>query len=746
MSDFRNNNKAGSNDEFKLSGDDLESIEGVVERVVYHNPENGYSVIRFSPVDESEDINVVGSFMNISEGLIFRIYGKWINHPKFGKQFTVERYDASMPRSLLGIRRYMASFIKGIGPKTAEKIVDHFGEETIDIIENEPQRLKKVPGIGKSKAELVIASWDSHKKIRAVMMFLQSHNVGPGTAMKIYNTYGDGSISVLRENPYLLATEISGIGFKIADKIAMNLGLEKDSPVRLEAGIMYTLDMAANEGHVYLPSEVLVAEAAKSLDCGEEKVETALVKILKKDDRLIEEDGRIYSPSLHYSEVSVAETLAIMASEKGQGFDLKYTDKDVDRIQKSLGFELSRQQMSVLDVLAKEKLVILTGGPGTGKTISIKAVISLFTQNGHTVELAAPTGRAAKRMSEATGFSARTIHRLLEFNPRPPGGFARNRSNPIEADLVVIDEISMIDIVLMHYLCRALRAGTRLLMVGDVDQLPSVGAGNVLRDLIASECISTVRLQAIYRQDAESSIVGNAYLINQGQLPSMATGRGGNFFFTQKESPEEALDSIVRLCTTKIPAQFNVNTMQDVQVISPMYKGVLGVDNLNTVLRDALNPGRDLICGSRQFRHGDRVMQIKNNYDKEVYNGDVGFVKFVNLAENTVLIDFQDQQVKYSFEEVDQLVQAYAITVHKSQGSEYPVVVMPMSTLHYTMLQRNLLYTAITRASKAVIIVGTKKAIAIAVKNNKIEERYTSLGNRLSKKMGERDLYRGRGN
>lgn len=737
-----NNRKNG--DELELSGEALESIEGVVERVVFHNPENGYSVVRFTPVDESDEIVIIGNFMNISEGLIIRVYGKWTNHPKFGRQFNVQRYDASMPRSLLGIRRYMASFIKGIGPKTAAKIVDFFGEDTIDIIENDPKRLKEVPGIGKNKADLVIESWDSHKKIRAVMMFLQSHNVGPGTAMKIYNTYGESSITVLKENPYILATEISGIGFRIADKIAMNLGIEKESPVRLEAGIMYTLEMAANEGHVFLPSEVLVKEAAKALDSGEAKVEDALAKILKKDDRIIEEGERIYSPTLHYSECSVADTLAALAEAKKEGATISYTERDVERIQKSLGFELSRQQLSVLDVLAREKLVILTGGPGTGKTVSIKAVISLFTQNGYTVELAAPTGRAAKRMSEATGFPARTIHRLLEFNPRPPGGFGRNRSNPIEADLVVIDEMSMIDIVLMHYMCRALRPGTKLLMVGDVDQLPSVGPGNVLRDLIASGLVNTTRLETIYRQDSESSIIGNAHLINSGQLPSMATGRGGNFFFTQKETPEEALDSIVRLCVEKIPSQFKVNPMTDVQVISPMYRGVLGVDNLNVVLRDKLNPGRDIICGSRQFRHGDRVMQIKNNYDKEVYNGDVGFVKHIDIEESVMLIDFLDQQVKYAFDETDQLVQAYAITVHKSQGSEYPVVVMPASTLHYTMLQRNLLYTAITRASKAVVIVGTKKAIAIAVKNNKIEERFTSLGERLAGKMSGTDLYRGR--
>ena len=744
----------GGNDELTLKyepvggsvpGSGMESHEGTVERVIFQNPENGYAVVRFTPF-EGQEFVIIGSFLNLSEGMLLTVKGRWVTHPRFGRQFNVEEYDASMPKTIVGIRKYLASFIKGVGPVMAKRIVDHFGEESVEIIDRDPKRLREVPGIGASKAKMIEQSWEKYRKIKSVMMFLQSHNVGPGTAMKIYNMYGDASVQMLKDNPYILAREISGIGFKIADRIAMSIGIEKDSPVRLEAGLEYTMETAANEGHTFLPEVELVRVSSEILECSEEKVEQLLQALMDREDRLIRDDGKIYSPPLHFSECKVAERLAKLAGDKRAGMSgIAYTQNDIQGIEKQLGFRLSNQQTSVLDVMAQEKVAILTGGPGTGKTSSIRAVIRLFKKSGYHVELAAPTGRAAKRMTEATGFPARTIHRLLEFNPKPPGSFGRNVDNPLEADLVVIDEVSMIDITLMHYLTRAIKSGTRLLLVGDVDQLPSVGPGNVLRDLIDSGCIATVRLQTVYRQEAESTIIGNAHLINRGEMPVMSSDRRGNFFFSQKESPEEAADAIVRLCTERLGKFYNIDPQKDVQVISPMYKGVLGVDNLNVLLREALNPGRDINCGSRQFRLGDRIMQTRNNYDKEVFNGDVGFIRAIDLEESTVDVEYPEHVVKYGFDELDEVVPAYAITVHKSQGSEYPVVIMPASTLHYVMLQRNLLYTAITRASKLVVLVGTRKALAIAVKNNKIEERYTSLAERLRREMNKRTLFNGPG-
>jgi len=731
MADAFNRTPDQKSSELNLPADEMEAFEGTVERIVFHNPENGWAVARFTTF-ENEEMTIVGNFLNICEGLVLEVRGRWVTHPRFGRQLEVEAYDATLPKSLLGIRKYMASFIKGVGPKTAKKIVDYFGEDTVEIIEKKPDRLKEVPGIGKHKAQLVIDSWEQHRKIKSVMMFLQSHNIGPGTAMKIYNTYGDASMHVLKENPYVLATEISGIGFRIADRIAMNLGIEKDSPVRVEAGVLYTLETASGEGHVFLPEEELVEEASKILECSEKPVEEALVRLLEKKDRIVRDGEKVYFMPFHYAECSVAERLAsICLTSKKSGGEIRYTQKDIDRIEKRQGFRLSDQQLSVLEVMANEKVVILTGGPGTGKTVSTRMVVNLFRKSGCSVELAAPTGRAAKRMTEATGFPARTIHRLLEYTPGPPHRFERNSENPLDADLVVIDEMSMVDVILMHYLTRAVPDSDRLLLVGDVDQLPSVGAGNVLRDLISSECIPTIRLERVYRQDAQSTIVGNAHLINRGEMPVMSSNRNGNFFFTYKEDPEEALQAIVRMCTKRLKKFFGLDPMTDVQVISPMYKGVLGVDRLNEVLRENLNPGKDITCGGRSFRLGDRVMQIRNNYDKEVFNGDVGFIREIDLEKSKLKVEFPGLMVEYDFTGLDEIVLAYAITVHKSQGSEYPAVLMPVTTLHYTMLQRNLLYTAVTRAKRLAVLVGTKKALAIAVKNNKIEERYTGLSERL---------------
>ncbi|HOX28770.1 MAG TPA: ATP-dependent RecD-like DNA helicase, partial [bacterium] len=714
-----------------------------ISHVIFQNRENGFTVARFEDIDTEDKFVVVGTFADVGDGAPMRISGEWTSHQKFGRQFKVDHYEMTLPRSKVGITKYLTSFISGVGPVMAKRIVDHFGEQASEIIEKSPERLTEVPGIGKSKAARILKSWEEHSRMKSVMIFLQSYSIGPGVAMKIFNNYGEAAAQVLKQNPYILATEIYGIGFLTADRIAMNLGMEKDAPQRIRAGIAYRLDAASNEGHVYLPRELLVESSAAMLDCDPEKVEAHLDDLLASGDELISEQGRIYSARLHYAETNVASRLAKILKQPAQDlFKLMRGGDELIQTEKMLGFSLSPKQISVINVICGEKTVILTGGPGTGKTVSTRAVIHIFEKNGYRVLLAAPTGRAAKRMTEATGKPSCTIHRLLEYNPRM-NIFGKDNDNPLECDLLVVDEMSMVDVMLMYHLLKAVKHHTRLLLVGDADQLPSVGPGNVLRDLISSGAVPTVRLDTIYRQDSGSTIVNNAHLINQGEMPMMAGDKNGNFFFSQQEDAESALDVMLRICTERLPRQFGLDPRHDIQTISPMYRGPLGVDNLNSVLQNKMNPGKDVVCGGKGFRLGDRVMQIKNNYEKEVFNGDIGFVRSIDIAAGELTVDYETRLVKYGFNEADQLVLAYAITVHKSQGSEYQAVVMPVTTQHYTMLQRNLLYTAITRAKRLVVLVGTKKAIAIAVKNNKIEERFTSLGERLITEMEKRTLFDG---
>ncbi len=715
------------------AGDADITIESTVHRIVFSNPANGYTVARLIPYGGGDEFVAVGTFLNLTENSIINVTGHWETHQKFGRQFKVASYTADLPRSAMGIRKFLESRIKGVGQVMAKRIVDHFGEDTVDIIDNSPQRLREVEGLGAHKIKSILESWQEHRKSSAIMMFLHSYGIGPGTAQKIFNTYGDSAIDVLKSNPYILASDIYGIGFKIADRIAMSLGIEKDSPQRLQAGIVYTVETSGNDGHVFLPRELLVDTAASMLECDNSTVSATLDSMLASSQNLVAIDDRIYTARLEYAERKIAERIAkILTHIDEEHPPVTYTPQDVDNIATGLGFELSPLQLSTVDLLSEGKIVILTGGPGTGKTASTRAVIQLFKNHAYHVELAAPTGRAAKRMTEATGWPSRTIHRLLEYNPIR-NSFLRDEDNPIDADLIVLDEMSMIDVMLMYHLLKAVKYNTRILLVGDVDQLPSVGPGNVLRDLIASEVIPCVRLDTVYRQGSENTIVANAHLINSGKIPIPARDRSGDFFFFENDDPDSSLDLIVNLCRDRIPNAFGIDSLTGIQVISPMYRTTLGVDNLNKVLRETLNPkNRDVQCGSsRLYRIDDRVMQIKNNYEKEIFNGDVGFIRDFNLGEGSLTVEFPEHFVNYSFSELDQLVLAYAITVHKSQGSEYPAVVIPMSTQHFTMLQRNLLYTAITRASKIAVIVGTRRAVAIAVGNNKIEQRFTSLAERL---------------
>jgi len=719
-----------------------ETIEGVIDHIVFRNEENGYTVAQIRPLDGSDAVTVVGTFINISPGLPLTLKGGWLMHPRFGRQFEVKSYKADIPRSAVGVRKYLAGFIRGVGPVMAKRIVDHFGEDTIDIIEKDPRRLTEVEGLGRNKAVAIAESWLEQQHVKDVMMFLQSHNISIGYAMKIYQQYGDAAVEVLKHDPYVLSSDIFGIGFKIADRIALNLGIDKDSQVRLRAGLRYVLEQAGSDGHVFLPTEVLMDEAVRILEADRANVEAALQAVLNTNTYLVEDENRIYLAPFHYSEKSVADKLARLVAARDKGARIPVNAATLKAVSRDLGFTLSEEQESVLHMLAGEKVAVLTGGPGTGKTATTRAVIRLFQQAHLRVLLAAPTGRAAKRLAETTGEEARTIHRLLEYKPGN-SKFDRNEDNPLEADLLIIDEMSMVDNILMHHLLKAVKLTTTLLLVGDADQLPSVGAGNILRDLIAAERIATVRLSRIFRQEAGSTIIDNAHRINAGEMPHLTAkpGDGANFFFFNAKEPESIRDTLVDLCTRRIPEKFHYDPMTQVQVLTPMYRGLVGVDHLNEVLQNKLNPGKDVPCGNRSFRIGDRVMQIKNNYDKEVYNGDVGLVLRIEPQESILFIQFPDQSVKYEFKELDQLVLAYAITVHKSQGSEYPVVVLPLTTHHFPMLQRNMVYTAVTRARDLVVVVGAHKAVAIAVKNNKIEERYTALGERLKKALDDHGLF-----
>lgn len=715
----------------------LEQREAVVHSVVFHSGDDGFSVVSMQDVATGERYTAVGNFHSISPGMPLIIRGRQTVHPKYGPRFSIEEYETRQPTTEDGVRRYLESFIKGIGPTMAERIVKRFGADTITVIEKEPKRLTEVSGIGKKKAEEISRSWTDQIAIKDVMIFLQTHGVSPGYAIKIFKEYGQEATAILQKNPYVLAGAIRGIGFKIADRIAMKLGISPDAPERIRAGFTYVLDQATDDGHVFLPREVLAEKARATLEADPERIESELTDMLRGSFDVVDVGGRIYlAPFLYFERESAKKLAEIIAHNPPAARTKLDGEKIRAEFFRSTGLTLDDEQFTVLDALATDKVVILTGGPGTGKTVATRAVIQMFGAAGKNVLLAAPTGRAAKRLFEATGMPAKTIHRLLEYNQK--AGFIRNATSPLDADLVVIDEASMIDLWLFHNLLQAIRTQTKILFVGDVDQLPSVGAGNVLRDMIKSEMIRAITLKNIHRQAAESAIVINAHRVNRGEMPIVNNVRKTDFFFIERDDPEKMLDSIVTLCTGKITAEFGYRPSQ-IQMITPMYRGPVGVDNINLKIQEKVNPGKDFKCGPRTFRVDDRVMQTQNNYDKDVFNGDVGYVTGIDRNEKTLSVDFSDRSVEYTFTEADQLVLAYAVTVHKSQGSEYPVIVFAITTHHFPMLQRNLLYTAITRAKNMAILVGAKRAVSIAVRNNTIEERHTALGERLKEYVMELD-------
>lgn len=726
-------------------------IRGVVERITYQNPENGYTVLKCAVKSYKELVTVIGSLLDVNVGSVLLIYGNWKVDSRYGRQFAAESWEETLPATVFGIEKYLGSgLIKGVGPKYAKKIVAQFGTETLEVIETDISRLQEVDGIGKKRIKMIRDSWERQKEIKNVMLFLQDHGVSTSFAAKIYRQYGNESLDKMKENPFQMADDIWGIGFKTADGIAQKLGFAKEAYVRLRSGIMYTLSNLADEGHVFAYQKQLIAKAAELLEAEESSIVMTLDQMIMDKDLICEtvdyntdqaEMKAIYLPAFYYAEAGVAGKLKRLAQapaadrlwhalmDARQKTGNESLSIDVSKIQEKVHMEYDEIQADAIRKAAVSKVMVLTGGPGTGKTTTTQGIIAAYRSFGLKILLAAPTGRAAKRMTEATGLEAKTIHRLLEC--KPPEGYQKNEDNPLEGDVLIIDECSMIDMILMNALLKAIPEGMRLILVGDIDQLPSVGAGNVLRDIIDSGMFPVVRLTRIFRQAQSSRIIMNAHAINEGKFPDISNGKNTDFFYIEKEDPEEAVQEIVRLVKNNLPRYYKT-PWNHIQVLTPMQKGIVGAANLNLALQEALNPqGDGLRRGGYLFRAGDKVMQIRNNYEKEIFNGDIGTVESVDLQERMLKVNFDQHIIEYEASELDELVHAYATTIHKAQGSEYPIVVMPVLMNHYVMLQRNLIYTGITRAKKVLVIVGTRKTLSYAVRNVTVTKRNTFLKERL---------------
>ena len=709
----------------------MESLKGTIEKIVYRNNENGYIIAKIS-LEKKEDklTTIVGNMASVNIGEDYELKGEWVNNSKYGWQFNFKDYQLILPTSLLGLKRYLSSgLIKGVGPSTADRIVKYFGDKTLEVLENDLQRLTEVEGIAEKRMEIISKSWEQQKEIKRVMIFLQSYQITTGYAVKIYKTYGNTAIEKLKENPYQLVDDVFGIGFKIADRIAQNLGIEPASPARIKAGIKYILNELTNQGHCYGIINEIIDQSNELLEVEKLLVEKTL-DVLKNNQEIILQEDRVWLPFYYFAELGVSKKLIELVRFPQQLVNLD-VPKKIKYLEKKYDISFAEEQKEAIGKVLLNRVLVLTGGPGTGKTTTVLGLIELFEELKLKIILAAPTGRAAKKLSETTDRKAKTIHRLLEYSPKR-GIFTKNLENPINAEVIILDEVSMIDILLMNNLLKAVLPGTILILIGDVDQLPSVGPGNLLKDIIDSETIPVVRLTKIFRQDRRSLIIVNAHRVNEGKYPVIKGEKERDFYFIEEEDPQLAAQKIINLCTVRLPAKYKIDPVDDIQVLSPMYKGEVGADNLNYCLREALNlKGKEIKYGNHSFRVNDKVMQIKNNYDKEVFNGDIGRIENIEEEEHILEVNFYGRKVDYDFSELNELVLAYAITVHKSQGSEYRIVVIPVMTQHYLLLQRNLLYTGITRAKEMVILIGTKKALWIAIKNNKTFHRNTSLKERL---------------
>jgi exodeoxyribonuclease V alpha subunit len=725
----------------------MERLLGTLERITFRNEENFYSVLRLRCREHKDLVTAVGNFPQLAVGETLDMQGEWTMHPDYGRQFKVASYQSVVPATLAGLERYLGSgLVKGVGPTTAKRIVQKFGMKSLEILERQPQRLAEVSGIGASRAEAIGKAFAEQREMREMMIFLQGYGVTPGFAAKICRHYGQDTKRMIEENPYRLADEVFGIGFKTADKLAQQMGLQPDSPERLIAGIKYTLSQLAEQGHTSYPLQEFYQQAAEILQVEQELLQVPCQMLRQqKEVFLVEvEQQTIYLAPFFYAEQGVSRRLAALVRQPLQMELLPAVEQELTQLEQEQRLRLAPEQREALLAALQHGVTVITGGPGTGKTTIVRTLLKLLANRDKSVLLAAPTGRAAKRMSETTGAEAKTIHRLLEYSFVEGEGmaFGRDQENPLQADVIILDEVSMVDILLMYHFLRAIPDGCRLVLVGDVDQLPSVGPGNVLRDIIDSAQVPTVRLKTIFRQAGKSMIVVNAHRVNQGEFPYLNV-KGKDFFYIPESDPEKVLAEIQNLCRNRLPSAYGYHPYEDIQVLTPMRRTIVGVENLNQCLQQVLNPPSpqktELQLGWNKFRVGDKVMQIKNNYQKHVYNGDVGRIQSIDPEEGELHVVYPDGRgqrlVPYELTEADELTLAYAISVHKSQGSEYPVVVMPVCTQHYIMLQRNLIYTALTRAKKLVVLVGTKRALAMAVKNNRVEQRHTLLGWRLRQEL-----------
>ncbi len=755
-----------------------DTLRGTVERITYHNEENGYTVAQLLPEGKDYTVTVVGNMLGVNVGESVAVTGAWMAHAQYGRQFKSEQVRTVLPATIAGLERYLGSgLIKGVGPVMAGRIVRKFGLDTLRIIEEEPARLREVLGVGRKRADVITRAWAEQQKIKEVMIFLQGHNISTGLAVRIYKQYGDDSLAVVQADPYRLAEEVYGIGFITADKIARELGIAEDAPERVAAGVAYTLSQAADDGSVYLPEAELSRRACELLGVAPERITEALAALAEAKrvhleeiappmgDDTLAEARPVYLIPFYYGEVGVSGRLRQLMDAPGDrmpAFQAFNWPVAFATLQAQSRITLTPQQMDAVQAALSSRVCVLTGGPGTGKTTTVRSIIRLAEAAGARTVLASPTGRAAKRLSEATDRPAQTIHRLLEFKPAEGMAFQRNEENPLDADLVIVDEASMLDLLLTNHLLKAILPGAHLLLVGDVDQLPSVGAGSVLHDVIAAveetnaSChgerspraergrgeaprARVVRLDTIFRQPEGSYIITNAHRINQGQLPAFDNRNATDFFLFKEEDADAAANLIVELVQERIPRRFGL-TPDEIQVLSPMHRGDAGVTTLNLRLQAALCPARPGLperqMGGRIYRQGDRVMQIRNNYDKDVFNGDMGRIVAVNPEEQMVAVRMDERTVSYDYLELDELVHAYAISIHKAQGSEFPAVVIPMLPSHYMMLQRNLLYTAVTRAQKLVVLVGSPRAISIAVRADRARERFSGLAGRLTGALG----------
>jgi exodeoxyribonuclease V alpha subunit len=735
----------------KAGQDPEETLEGTIDRIVFSGGDGAFTVARFKLEKRTELVTIVGSLLGVPAGAALRVQGRYETTARFGEQFRVARYTEVAPQTLDGIRRYLGSgLIKGIGPEFAGRIVERFGIETLEILDSDPGRISEVQGIGPARAKSIRAAWSAQREVRKVMVFLQGYGVSPAFAARIYKRYGERAIALVRENPYRLAFDVWGIGFLSADKLAAALGIGRESDVRAEAGVRHVIEDAATNGDVFVPRERLVRQAAALLEVAETLADGAIDRLARAGDVVLDDEVNagaldagvaVYDTDLHGAERAVAEGLRKLLNGRAAAIAID-VPKALAWYEQQAGLTLARQQAEAVALALTGKVAVVTGGPGVGKTTIVRGIVSILAKKGVRVSLAAPTGRAAKRLADQAGMPASTLHRLLEWRPAE-GGFARNATRPLDCDLLVVDEASMLDVRLAADLVAALPPATRLVLVGDVDQLPSVGPGRVLRDVIDSGAVPTVRLTEIFRQAASSLIVTNAHRIHDGELPELGASPSAgddkrDFFFLEEDDPVKAAALVRDLVTTRLPRRYGL-APHDVQVLAPMHRGELGAGNLNQLLQEALTAGAPGIQrGSRQLRVGDKVMQIRNDYDKEVWNGDIGIVVRAESQDGaglvTVLFEERDgdREVEYDSDELDELALAYAATVHKSQGSEYAAVIVPVHTQHFVMLQRNLLYTAVTRGKHLVVLVGTRKALGIAVRNADVSLRCSGLAHRLA--------------